>query len=376
MRESPSPDACSPSILVVDDTPANLQMLADMLKRRGYRARPVPSGRLALQAAKADPPDLILLDVNMPEMDGYEVCAELKKDQTLAAVPVIFISAYGETADKMRAFSAGGLDYITKPFHVEEVEARVAIHLQLRRQQRELESLLAKQRELEDMRDSMVHMIVHDLRAPLTAVFNYLDLVREQEAGFIAPESMQNLDFAMKASRWMVQMVNVLLDASKIESGQMSLRRVECDVGDVVSDALDAIRSLADEKNVLYQSAPVRAAVDRDAIARVVQNLVTNAVKLTPPGGDVHVSLQSKDNGLRVEVSDHGPGIAAEHHPKIFEKFGQLDTNVRQSIPSSGLGLYFCKLAVEAHGGRIGVDSEVGQGSTFWFELPLRDPAA
>ena len=376
MRESPSPDQTSSSILVVDDTPANLQMLADMLKRRGYRARPVPSGRLALQAAKVDPPDLILLDVNMPEMDGYEVCAELKKDPALAAIPVIFISAYGETADKMRAFTAGGLDYITKPFHVEEVEARVAVHLQLRRQQRELETMLAQQRELENMRDSMVHMIVHDLRAPLTAVFNYLDLVREQEAGFIAPESMQNLDFAMKASRWMVQMVNVLLDASKIESGQMTLRRVECDVGDVVSDAIDAIRSLADEKNVLYQSSHVRAAVDRDAIARVVQNLVTNAVKLTPPGGDVRISLQTKDESLRVEVSDHGPGIAAEHHPKIFEKFGQLDTNVRQSIPSSGLGLYFCKLAVEAHGGIIGVNSEVGQGSTFWFELPLRGPAA
>jgi len=376
MRESPSPDQTSSSILVVDDTPANLQMLADMLKRRGYRARPVPSGRLALQAAKVDPPDLILLDVNMPEMDGYEVCAELKKDPALAAIPVIFISAYGETADKMRAFTAGGLDYITKPFHVEEVEARVAVHLQLRRQQRELETMLAQQRELENMRDSMVHMIVHDLRAPLTAVFNYLDLVREQEAGFIAPESMQNLDFAMKASRWMVQMVNVLLDASKIESGQMTLRRVECDVGDVVSDAIDAIRSLADEKNVLYQSSHVRAAVDRDAIARVVQNLVTNAVKLTPPGGDVRISLQTKDESLRVEVSDHGPGIAAEHHPKIFEKFGQLDTNVRQSIPSSGLGLYFCKLAVEAHGGSIGVNSEVGQGSTFWFELPLRVPNA
>jgi len=375
MRESPSPDLSSPSILVVDDTPANLQMLADMLKRRGYRARPVPSGRLALQAAKADPPDLILLDVNMPEMDGYEVCAELKKDQVLAAIPVIFISAYGETADKMRAFSAGGLDYITKPFHVEEVEARVAIHLQLRRQQRELENLLAKQRELEDMRDSMVHMIVHDLRAPLTAVFNYLDLVREQEAGFISPDSMQNLDLAMKASRWMVQMVNVLLDASKIESGQMLLRITECDVGDVVADAIDAIRSLADEKNVLYQTTHLRAAVDRDAIARVVQNLVTNAVKLTPPGGDVRVSVHSKDETLRVQVTDNGPGIAAEHHPKIFEKFGQLDNNVRQSIPSSGLGLYFCKLAVEAHGGHIGVDSEVGQGSTFWFELPLHGPA-
>jgi signal transduction histidine kinase len=374
MRESPSPDLSAPSILVVDDTPANLQMLADMLKRRGYRARPVPSGRLALLASKADPPDLILLDVNMPGMDGYEVCTELKKDELLAAIPVIFISAYGEPVDKMRAFSVGGLDYITKPFHVEEVEARVAIHLQLRRQQRELENLLAKQRELEGMRDSMVHMIVHDLRAPLTAVFNYLDLVREQEAGFISPDSMQNLDLAMKASRWMVQMVNVLLDASKIESGQMALRIAECDVGDVISDAIDAIRSLADEKNVLCRSAHIRAAVDRDAVARVVQNLVTNAVKLTPPGGDVHVSLQSTGEVVRVEVTDHGPGIAAEHHPKIFEKFGQLDTNVRQSIPSSGLGLYFCKLAVEAHGGHIGVDSDVGQGSTFWFELPLRGP--
>jgi two-component system sensor histidine kinase/response regulator len=152
------------------------------------------------------------------------------------------------------------------------------------------------------------------------------------------------------------------------------LRIAECDVGDVISDAIDAIRSLADEKNVLCRSAHIRAAVDRDAIARVVQNLVTNAVKLTPPGGDVHVSLQSTGEVVRVEVTDHGPGIAAEHHPKIFEKFGQLDTNVRQSIPSSGLGLYFCKLAVEAHGGHIGVDSDVGQGSTFWFELPLRGP--
>jgi signal transduction histidine kinase len=156
----------------------------------------------------------------------------------------------------------------------------------------------------------------------------------------------------------------------------MILRIAECDVGDAISDAIDAIRSLADEKNVLCRTVHVRAAVDRDVIARVIQNLVTNAVKLTPPGGDVRVSLQTKDEALRVEVTDHGPGIAAEHHPKIFEKFGQLDTNVRQSIPSSGLGLYFCKLAVEAHGGRIGVDSEIGKGSTFWFELPLHGPTA
>lgn len=376
MVDTPSAETGAPSILVVDDTPANLQMLADILKRRCYRARPVPSGKLALQAAKADPPDLILLDINMPVMNGYEVCEQMKKDPSLAGIPVIFISAYGETMDKIRAFSAGGVDYITKPFQVEEVEARVAVHLQLRRQQRELEAMLVRQRELEGMRDTMVHMIVHDLRAPLTAVFNYLDLVREQEAGFISVESVQNLDLAMKASRWMVQMVNVLLDASKIEAGQMNLRLVECDVGDLLGDAIDAIRSLADEKNITFDPVRLRAVLDRDTISRVVQNLVSNAVKLTPPGGDVTVAAQAQGNHIRVEVRDHGPGIAAEHHPKIFEKFGQLDTNVRQSVPSSGLGLYFCKLAVEAHGGRIGVDSEVGRGSTFWFELPVAGPHA
>lgn len=376
MQQTSSSDLSAPSILVVDDTPANLQMLADMLKRRCYRARPVPSGKLALQAAKADPPDLVLLDINMPVMDGYQVCGELKKDPALATIPVIFISAYGETMDKMRAFRAGGVDYITKPFQVEEVEARVAVHLQLRRQQRELETMLARQRELEGMRDSMVHMIVHDLRAPLTAVFNYLDLVREQEAGFISVESVQNLDLAMKASRWMVQMVNVLLDASKIESGQMHLRLLECDVGDLIGDAIDAIRSLADEKNIIFRPTHLRGVVDRDTIARVVQNLVSNAVKLTPPGGDVKVTLRAQGQRLRIEVCDHGPGIAAQHHPKIFEKFGQLDTNVRQNVPSSGLGLYFCKLAVEAHGGRIGVDSELGKGSVFWFELPIAGPRA
>jgi two-component system sensor histidine kinase/response regulator len=376
MRESPSPDISGASVMVVDDTPANLQMLADMLKRRGYRARPVPSGRLALQAAKADPPDLILLDINMPVMDGYEVCAELKQNPLLRAIPVIFISAYGETIDKVKAFSAGGVDYITKPFHVEEVEARVAVHLQLRRQERELQASLDRQRGIESLRDSMVHMIVHDLRAPLTATYNYVDLVREQEAGFISPESAQNLDLAMKACRWMVQMVNVLLDASKLEAGQMKLRASDCDVSAVLLDAIDVIRSLADERNIHFRSVTTRATVDRDVIGRVVQNLVSNAVKLTPPGGDVHVGLSHDDQIVRVEVTDHGPGIASEHHPKIFQKFGQLDSNVRQSIPSSGLGLYFCKLAVEAHGGRIGVISELGRGSTFWFEIPLAGPSS
>src|ERR1700694_2546541 len=132
------------SILVVDDAPANLQVLAGMLKDRGYKARPVPSGKLALLAAKANPPELILLDINMPEMNGYEVCERLKLDGKLAQIPVIFLSALGETADKVKAFQSGGVDYVTKPFQLEEVQARVDTHIKLQRAQQVEHDLLEK----------------------------------------------------------------------------------------------------------------------------------------------------------------------------------------------------------------------------------------
>lgn len=168
-----TPPPGRPSILVVDDTPANLQVLSGMLKEQGYEVRPVPSGRLALRAAASEPPDLILLGILMPDMDGYEVGRSLKANEALRDIPVIFISALSDTADKLKAFAHGGLDYVTKPFQFEEVQARVSAHLNLRRlrleaprHHRELEQSYEQLRQLEVMRDSLTHMIVHDLRPP------------------------------------------------------------------------------------------------------------------------------------------------------------------------------------------------------------------
>ena len=285
----------------------------------------------------------------MPVMNGYEVCAELKKDPLLAAIPVIFISAYGETMGQDPAPSARAAS-TTSPSPSRSKRSRRGWRCICNCDDSNASSRPCSHGNASSRpwRDTMVHMIVHDLRAPLTAVFNYLDLVREQEAGFISVESMQNAGSGHEGvtldgsdgerPSW---------DASKIEAGQMSLRLVECDVGDLLVDAIDAIRSLADEKNVVFRHVHLRGVVDRDTISRVVQNLVSNAVKLTPPGGDVRVTLAAQANRIRVEVSDHGPGIAAQHHPKIFEKFGQLDTNVRQSVPSSGLG----HVLLQARGG-------------------------
>ncbi len=180
-------DDLPPNILVVDDTPENLHVLAGMLNERGYKVRPVPSGKLALQAAKMTKPDLILLDINMPDLNGYEVCAQLKRDERMLDVPVIFISALNETIDKVMAFGVGGVDYITKPFQFEEVEARVAVHLKLRRTQMELEWRNAELkktneelRRLHELRDNLTNMIIHDLRSPLTGVVGAFELIGDE----------------------------------------------------------------------------------------------------------------------------------------------------------------------------------------------------
>ena len=211
------------SVLMIDDNPVNLQVLTSMLKQSGWRPRPVTSGRLGLQAARNEAPDLVLLDVNMPDMDGYEVCEQLKADPRLADIPVIFVSALGETVDKVRGFQVGGVDYITKPFQLDEVKARVTAHLELRRQRRELQASYEKLRESERLRDSLVHMIVHDLRSPLGAITAYLDLIAAEAKNQLGAEAQEDIANAQRATRSMIRMVNGILDVSKMEAQMMKL---------------------------------------------------------------------------------------------------------------------------------------------------------
>lgn len=375
MIEDSSPVA-APDILVVDDTPANLQLLTGMLKERGYKVRPVPSGKLALQAAKSAPPDLILLDINMPEIDGYEVCAQLKRDERTRDVPVLFISALNETIDKVLAFGVGGVDYIMKPFQFEEVDARVAAHLKLRRLQldlatrnRELQQSNAELRRLQDLRDNLTQMIVHDLRSPLTGVYGSLQFI-SSEPGQLSPETRKMTQLSLGALDQVLSMINSLLDVSKIEAGQLDLHRSQCDLVTVARDAVNVLSGLRGQREIVIEaeSESLPLAVDRDLIFRVLQNLLSNALKFTRSNGKVRIHLARQGKQIRVSVTDDGPGIAPEHHQRIFEKFGQVDTE--QPRLGTGLGLTFCRLAVEAHGGAIGVDSTVGKGSSFWFELP------
>ncbi|MCX6899251.1 MAG: hybrid sensor histidine kinase/response regulator [Verrucomicrobia bacterium] len=378
MQPSPSP-VTAPSILIVDDTPENLQLLNGMLKSRGYKARPVPSGEMALRAAKSDPPDLVLLDINMPEMNGYEVCRRLKADPQLASIPVIFISALNETMDKVKAFGLGGVDYVTKPFQFEEVHARVETHLKLRQLQKELErqnqqlkESYDRLRELETLRDNLVHLVVHDLRSPLAMMAGYVDLIKVKIAAKLNASEVGYIDVVGKHTAKLLDMVTTLLDVSRMEAGQMPLNRQACDLAGVAKEVVDSFSVLAGRRQLSIESlsGPLSIHADKDVLQRVIANLVGNAVKFTPDGGRISVTISRKDLMARVAVTDSGPGIPTEYHTKVFEKFGQVDKQARRH--STGLGLTFCKLAVHAHGGEIGVESEVGKGSTFWFALPLR----
>ena len=362
---------------MVDDTPANLELLSDMLKGHGYKVRAAVSGKLALQASRNDPPDLILLDINMPGMSGYEVCSELKSDEKLKEIPVIFLSALSETLDKVKAFGSGGVDYITKPFQLEEVEARVATHLELRRQKRQLQENYDKLRELEKMRDSMVHMIIHDLRSPLAGIYGFLELISESAKQNIPEKLVHYIEEAMNSAKQMAQIVNDVLDTSKMEDGKMRLDTEKCELGGMLEECLSGMRPLIGGREVRTAAAKGAPAVmaDREIVFRVMQNLLANAIKFTSQkGGVIRLGVEPSGDRVRVSVADNGPGIAPEHRQMIFEKFAQVALSTGRQRNSTGLGLTFCKLAAEAHGGSIGVDSEDAKGSTFWFELPVKGP--
>jgi Osmosensitive K+ channel histidine kinase len=360
------------SILIVDDNPVNLQVLTSMLKQSGWRPRPVMSGRLGLQTARNEPPDLVLLDVNMPEMNGYEVCEQLKADTRLADIPVIFVSALGETLDKVRGFSVGGVDYVTKPFQLDEVRARVIAHLELRRQRVLLQSSYEKLRESERLRDSQVHMIVHDLRSPLAAISAFLDLFEEEAKRKLGAETQEDVANAMRATRNMARMINGILDVSKMEAQMMKLDLRECDLVQVIGQSLDELESLVGTRRLVFErpAAPALVLADQEIVVRIVQNFLGNALRFTPASGEIRVGIVVEAEHIRVFVADTGPGIPPDFRHSIFDKFTQVEGHALHRNQTTGLGLAFCKLAVEAHGGRIGVDSDLGKGSTFWFTLP------
>ena len=363
------------NLLIVDDTPDNIDVLVGCLSP-DYRTRIATNGKIALSLCEKEVPDLILLDIMMPEMDGYEVCRRLKKMEQTRNTPIIFITAKGEPQDETKGLALGAVDYIAKTSTPAIVLARVATHLEVNRQRLKIETAYKQLKELEALRDNLVHMVVHDMRTPLSLMNGHLELLKMRSS--LNSQGLQHLDAITRACTGLIEMVSTVLDVSRFDENEMPLELEMLDIVSLTKETAAPYQSLEFGARIAVEPSleSLQINCDRNIIQRVITNLIGNAVKFTPDSGTVRLGLEQTGQEVKISISDNGPGISPEFHEKIFEKFGQVEMHNKKRKYSTGFGLTFCKLAVEAHGGTIGVESEIGSGSTFWFRLPLRDATA
>ena len=364
-------------VLLVDDQPANLEVLSALLSNQGYRVRAVTSGERALEAASMQPPECILLDVAMPGMDGFETCRALSRVHDLQGVPVIFITAFEDADHKLKAFSVGGRDYVTKPFRAEEVLARVETQVRLCRVERELREqnarLVTANAQLEQvatMRSRMSAMLVHDLKSPLTVLGAALS---NPDPEFLA-DARVSFDKILR-------LVQELLELYRGEHYAARLVRTGVNLQTLTRSSVDAARHVAGQRGIaLHLEQKTTGLVvkgDYEQIDRILSNLLENALKFAPTGGSVRVLLEA-ESGQGVEagltfavlsVCDDGPGIPAADLPYIFDPYRQRDD--AKNLGGVGLGLSIVQRLTAAHGGRVRVLSRVGVGSEFRVLLPL-----
>ncbi|MFI5244145.1 MAG: ATP-binding protein [Gemmatimonadales bacterium] len=378
----------APLILVADDVEANAELLVDQLETLGFRtvvARDAPS---ALAASLEHRPDLVILDVSMPAFDlgvadrdaGFEVCRRLKRDARTARIPVIFVTALGDTTDRVKAIEAGGDDFLTKPHHRLVLNARVRALLKLKGATDALEESLKRLRELQKVRDDLMKMIVHDLKTPLTSVLATLEMMRDGDFGAVTQAQARALSDAEGKAEDLLALIEDLLEVARIEEQTVTLTPEPIApaalLAEIVYDwSLRFQQEGASASIDVADDAPVFVA-DKVLIKRVLSNLVQNAI--THSAGPVRLSLSARSDpqGILLAVADDGPGIPEEYQEIIFRKFERVRSPIAPRVRSSGLGLTFCRLAVESHGGRIWVKSTEGEGSTFYVQLPLapREP--
>jgi two-component system, sensor histidine kinase and response regulator len=363
-----------PKILIVDDTPTNLSILEEILNE-DYFISVAQSGKQALSIIEKFTPDLILLDVNMPGIDGFETCRKLKSQEDTQGIPVVFITARVEPEDIIQGFNEGGVDYITKPFNHNEVLARVQTHLKVQLLIRQLGLKNDQLKELNELKNKFLGMASHDMRNYLSAIKGYSQILREDRKGLAEETKDQFLSFIYKSSENMLKMVNELLDVSVIESGQLQLDLQPESLKNLVDHSIMINQFFADKKNIHLQSKlpdVSKCRVDANKIGQVIDNLISNAIKFSEPGTTIFINLEEDEAKLIFSVKDEGPGISDEDQAKLFQHFQKLTARPTAGESSSGLGLAISRILIHAHDGCLNVNSQLGSGTTFSFEIPVR----
>lgn len=353
-------------ILVVDDTPDNCLLIQAILQDEGYQVELADSGKEALRLIEQSPPDLVLLDVMMPGMDGYEVTRRIRANPSLPFMPILLTTAYDQPS-VAQGLDTGADDFIRKPVHFDELLARVRALLRLKHSVDERDQI-ARQRE------DFVSRLTHDLRTPLVAADRMLNLMSQGALGDLSSDVQDAISTMIRSNANLLTMVNTLLEVYRYEAGRKTLVFSPVDLAELAQEVVKELSPLAIDKHLALklefnENDNFNAKGDRLELYRVMTNLVGNAIKFTDEGA-VSVRLTRVDTGLvpavKLEVQDTGPGISESDRENLFESF----VPGKHKRSGSGLGLHLTRRIVEAHNGRINVATDLGKGSTFTVYLP------
>ncbi|MFN6516276.1 MAG: response regulator [Nostoc sp. CreGUA01] len=351
-------------ILVVDDIFDNLLILEAVLQDKDYEITLVEDSKIALNMVEQSPPDLILLDVMMPEIDGYEFTRRIRQNQALPFIPILLITAHYESS-VVQGLDAGADDFIRKPFDPDELDARVRSLLRLKHS-------IDERDQMANLRADFVSRFTHDLRIPLVASNRILKLLLEGRFCDVSPQLQEIINTMIGSNQDLLEMVNTLLEVYRHEAGCKTLKITACNIQELVSEVVQELSPLAEEKglnvNLNRDETATTVMGDRVELRRVLTNIIGNAIKFTDKGSvNIHCYVNLTD--ININIQDTGPGISKQDQAILFERFRQG----KHQRSGSGLGLYLSRCIIEAHQGTIDVTSEPGQGSTFTIRLPLVD---
>jgi two-component system, sensor histidine kinase and response regulator len=365
-------------ILLIDDSIQNLKLLGNMLREKKYQIALAKNGIEGLKLVQKLMPDLILLDIMMPELDGFEVCKKIKEDVQTQDIPVIFLTAKTSNEDLVKGFQIGGVDYITKPFNKEELFMRIKTHLDLKKAHDKI-SLQAKTlEELNATKDKMFSVISHDLRAPLGGIKSMLDLIYEGHSNHksISPKSLDSLKNAADQT---YNLLENLLYWSRSQRGNLVNNPEQTNLYDLIVENIELLKSMARNKDIEIVNnvdEDVTAFADRNMIKTVIRNLIINAIKFTDAKGSITINSEEKDDYVKTSITDTGIGIKKSTLEKILNNRDYYTTFGTNREKGSGLGLNLCLDFIERNDGELFIDSEYGKGSTFSFVLPTSNTGA
>ncbi len=361
-------------ILIVDDDRINIRILTSILQNEGFVVCEANSAEQGLELYEEKKPDLVLMDVVLPGIDGFAACRELRARHGDNAAPVIFITAKKESDDIVEGLAAGGVDYLPKPFRRKESLARISIHLQNKILIEQQRALVEQLKTANQAKNRLLGMAAHDLRNPLASIRGLAEFLRDGTVGQLTADQLDLTNTIFDTSQSMLTLLNELLDVATIEAGELKLHREPHDLSELVTKAVYMNNINAARKNTKIVFSPPDEApivrIDQAKIRQVMDNLLSNAVKYSPPGSTVNVRISGYHPAFAVAVQDQGTGIPENERHKLFKDFTTLSSKPTAGEKATGLGLAICRKIVEAHRGAITATNLPGGGCEFAITLP------